>query len=58
MTTPDQQSSLIETIDARQNEVLSQLDELNQQVEALLDELTAKPSAEPASTESPEPVSQ
>ena len=38
MTNTTESQSLIEEIDARQNEVLAQIDELNQQIESLLDE--------------------
>ena len=41
MTTPAQQSNIIDEIDARQNDVLDQLDQLNRRVEALLQECTA-----------------
>ena len=45
------QRSLLEEIDARQEEVLSQLHELNQRVEALLKETLAARQADVAADE-------
>jgi len=36
MTTPDAERSLLDQIDARQDELLAELDRLNERVEALL----------------------
>jgi hypothetical protein len=41
MPSPFEQRTLLDELDARQNEVLSQLDDLNQRIESLLSEWLA-----------------
>ena len=41
MSSPPKQSSLLDELDQRQNDVLLQLDELNAQVEQLLNDYTS-----------------
>ena len=54
MTTPEQQSTIIDQIDTRQNELLSELDSLNSKVDEVLKFWTSEsrdkavPAPEPA----------
>jgi len=43
---PPTSSTLLEELDARQNDVLTQLDELNERIELLLRDLTKTPQPE------------
>jgi hypothetical protein len=55
MPSPTEQRSLLDELDARQNEVLDQLDELNQRIESLISECLPS-RAEAASQPTPSPT--